>query len=146
MENDRKPPKTETAAIGNSDSSPNDDCRETDANQGHSDAAFVAAFHVSRQHDGSICLSAPVDGGSLNIVVHGSTINDWEKLPRLPIKDLANPHVALVVRPSLVRLVKAAADLTHNALRRLDGGDYEQFREINTALEPFADLIGEVAP
>jgi hypothetical protein len=63
------------------------------------------------------------------------TLDAFEHLIPLPIKDLANPGVALVVRSSLERLVKAARSVID-----VRGIPYALEEELDAALEPFADI------
>lgn len=110
------------------------------------DDTFVAAFQVTI-HGSRVVLTAPVVGLAAAVEVQfgadmdGVTGEAMKLVPRLPIKELANPLVALVTRPSLERLVRAARSIVgiagnEGALR--DGGPV--MGELDAALEPFADI------
>jgi hypothetical protein len=101
--------------------------------------SFVAAFSVTREYDGSLRLSAPLsDGGTFSVVTSHGVGAALDLIPRLPIKDLANPLVALVTRPSFERLVKAARmALAANKTACAPLGEMDELRK---ALEAFEEV------
>lgn len=109
--------------------------------------SFVAAFVVTIVAD-RFTLSAPVlgieDTVSVNVTGESSLVAPLLlAVPRLPIKDLANPGVALVVRSSLERLVKAARALTGRICSNEPPTRVEVRAftlEAVAALEPFAEV------
>lgn len=145
---DQTPRTPESASAG--PERPND--AVVDVDEGKSDIIinpsgagenFVAAFRVSREHDGSVMLSAPttLDGAVLRIVVGPGILDDpaLAAVPRLPIKDLANPGVALVVRSSFERLVRAAREMVEHDTGETPESD-DAARELGKSLEPFKEV------
>lgn len=95
--------------------------------------SFVAAFRVTFEHDGSVSLVSPfADGeGLVRVLTTHVTAEHFRKLHKLPIRDLANPLIALVVKPSLERLVRAARA----------AAPYDM--DLEAAVEPFLELVKE---
>lgn len=98
----------------------------------------IVAFAVSLVRNRSqIVVETPLDDGSTFRIYErcsADTLDAFEHLVSLPLKDLANPGIALVTRPSLERLVKAA--------RMYAGTEFNEFGTTNLseALEPFAEV------
>lgn len=116
-----------------------DDVQSNQALSANPDRVIVA-FEVALVRNRSrIMLSTALKDGSAFTVqerVTADTLEAFDLLIPLPIKDLANPGVALVVRSSLERLVKAA----RNAVAGDCALDVEVDRELDAALEPFAEV------
>lgn len=108
------------------------------------DESFVAAFRVTRNADGDISVMTPLmgpPGAEFGFCIAERVADDvFERIHRLPIKDLANPGIALVVRKSLERLVLQARVIVGPEGFRLLSAEHHA--ELKAALEPFA----EVAP
>jgi len=156
MTKDRKidrmmPPDTESAS-GPPESAVDAVVADNGGNRGKSEnpslvaTDFVAAFRVSREHDGSLSFVTSARNGDVISIVAKVPFDEarhWlADVPRLPIKDLANPGVALVVRSSFEHLVRRARSLVAVLPVSTNVDERDAVARLADALEPFA----EVAP
>jgi hypothetical protein len=81
----------------------------------------------------------PGGAGLFCVLVDDDPVLDLSDLVTLPIKDLANPGVALVVRSSLERLVRASRVVFEGEPREMREV-LDSMTELEAALEPFKDV------
>lgn len=142
---DETTPRPSESLPNQPDSSAGDECRLDKSQEPISgDPTFdsvTVACALKRLADGRLMVAIPLKAGGGELCIVDESVGepvDLKTLVTLPIKDLANPQVALVVRPSLERLVRAARRLGEHG--GITVGDPVRCKELSSALEPFKDV------